>query len=171
MEYTIVANEPMQPWLEGLPLDGSHPIPARLRQLLSRGIVSRDGGLYFAAELPTDERLAELGLTDFSTVELEGFINKVSLHNLKPTLRTVPGSNAWVYECLAIAISFGGAILEACAAISPATVEVVASLDFGEDIEYPTGTFRFSSVGADGVAWSRHPDDYEQAVLTIRRGE
>lgn len=166
MTYSIEANALMEPWLEGLPLDGSHPLPARLRQVMAAGITERVGGLYFTSELlPEDRITGELGR--MSTSELEAFMNRLRIDSLKPVQRTVPGSNAWVYECLAISVTLGRAVLDACATVSATVVEAAVALEIGDDYEQPTCTFRFSS-SPDGLLTD--PEDFEQAVFVMRLG-
>ena len=167
MPYVLVANEPMQSWVADA---AAFPraIPARLRGLLDEGIVERDGGIYFAAQVPLGDKFDALKGHLDSTGAIEWWINEISLSSLKPVRRTIPGTEEWVYECVAIAVAFGEAVLEAAAAVSEREIEVVVSVEFGEDVEQPSSTFRFGTV-TDGVGWSRHPDEYEQAVFAMRR--
>jgi hypothetical protein len=167
MAYLLVANEPMQRWTADA---AAFPraVPARLRGLLDEGLVERDGGMFFAAQLPVPDKFEALKGHLDATGAIEWWINEISMSSLKPVRRTIPGTEEWIYECVAIAVAFGEAVLDAAAALSERVIEVVVSVEFGEDVEQPSSTFRFGTV-TDGVGWSRHPDEYEQAVFSMRR--
>jgi hypothetical protein len=148
MTHTIVANDAMQRWVADA---AAYPraIPARLRGLLDAGLTSHEGGSFFAADFRTDLELP--------IEALERFTNTVRLDTLKPVQRLKPGTELWTYECVAIGIALGDAVL----ALDPA-VTVVISIDVG-DVEYPDATFRF------GTARYALPetDDPDTAILVM----
>ena len=152
---TIVANAAMQPWVDDA-LRFPRRIPASLRSMLDAGFTEEDGALYF-----TDLRRGVSGDLEarFATVvEREGFINKLQLGSLKPTKRLDETTPEWAYECVAIGIALGEAVLQLH------DVVVAVSLDHGEDVDYPSSTFRFTTDD-----WAGDVDGYEQAVLVMRR--
>ncbi len=126
----ITANPAMQRWVDdalAYPLG----VPARLRALLADGVVRIGGGLYFA------------GLhkpIDLPTPALERFVNTVRLDAL-PSVRRIPaGTDAWVYECVAVGIALGTEVL----ALAP-VAEVVVRIDL-DDVEHPDATFSFGTA-------------------------
>ncbi|CAN5290509.1 hypothetical protein BH11ACT2_BH11ACT2_03450 [soil metagenome] len=123
----ITANEAIQRWVDdalAYPLG----IPARLRALLAGGVVHIGDGLFFAD--------AHKSL-DLPTPALERFVNTVRLDAL-PSVRRIPaGTDAWVYECVAVGIALGSAVLEREPAAS-----VVVRVDL-DDVEHPDATFSF----------------------------
>jgi hypothetical protein len=146
MTHTIVANEPMQRWVADA---AAFPraIPARLRGLLEAGLTSHEGGVFFTAELRPD--------IDLPTGSLERFTNTVRLDTLKPVQRLTPGTDFWTYECVAIGIALGDAVL----ALDP-TVTVVVTVDVA-DVEHPDAEFWFGREAAASAV------DWERAELTM----
>ena len=152
---TIVANAAMQPWVDDA-LRFPRRVPAALRSMLDAGFTSEDGALYFTGLRRGVS--GDLGSMFATVVEREGFINKLNLGSLKPTKRLDDTTPEWAYECVAIGIALGEAVLE------QHDVIVTISLDAGEDVDYPSSTFRFTTDD-----WAGGIDAYEQAVLVLRR--
>lgn len=151
----IVANAAMQPWVDDA-RRFPRRVPAALRSMLDAGFTHEDDALYF-----TELRRSVSGdrRSMFATVvEREGFINKLNLGSLKPTKRLDDSTPEWAYECVAIGIALGEAVLE------QHDVVVTVSLDFGEEVDYPSSTFRFTTAD-----WAGDVEHYEQAVLVMRR--
>jgi hypothetical protein len=126
----IEANAAMQRWVDDA-LAFPRAIPARLRGVLDDGIVAHGDGLYFAASYRQ---------IDLPTAALERFVNTVRLDALPPVRRIEAGTKAWVYECVAIGIALGNAVLEREPAAS-----VVLRVDL-DDVEHPDATFSFGST-------------------------
>jgi hypothetical protein len=122
-------------------------VPARLRTLVAGGIVRIGDGLFFAA--------AHKPL-DLPTRTLERFVNTVRLDALPSVRRIEAGTDAWVYECVAVGIALGEAVLEQEPAAS-----VVIRVDV-DDVEHPDATFSFGST-VDAT----ESTDVAQAVLVI----
>jgi len=143
----IAANDEMQRWVDDAE---SYPraVPARLRMLLDSGVTTVAGGTYFSPPSPD--------LVDrLSVAELEAFANRVSLDTLKPAQRLETGSDPWSYECVAMGIAFGNAVL----ALAPGFVTIVLDLDQ----ERSSCVLRFTSA-----PWlPPHPD--EVLLLTMTR--
>lgn len=117
--------------------------------LIDGGIRNDAGGIFFAA--PPAELAQRLPLD-----ELEAFVNRVSLDNLKPVQRLERGSDPWCYESVAIGIAFGQRVLAA----STGHVSIVLDLDQ----ERSSCVLRFTSV-----EWQPpHPDEVDWLVMTRR---
>lgn len=155
VSISTVANAAMQPWLDDAQ---RYPrsIPAALRTMLAAGFSREDDALYFTAL--RREVTADLATRFAIVADRESFINTIPLGGLKPTKRLDDTTPEWAYECVAIGIALGTAVLE------QHDVVVTVSLAFGEDVEYPSSTFRFTSAD-----WAGELDDYEQAALVMRR--
>jgi hypothetical protein len=142
----IEANAAMQRWVDDA-LAFPRAIPAGLRRVLDGGIVAHGDGLFFAATY------REL---DLPTPALERFVNTVRLDALPPVRRIVAGTEAWVYECVAIGMALGNAVLEREPAAS-----VLLRVDL-DDVEHPDATFTFGST-VDAT----ESTDVAQAVLVL----
>jgi hypothetical protein len=163
-KYTIVANPAMQRWVDDA---AAFPraVPARLRGLLGAGIAAIDDGLYFAAEVRDADRFAKLRERMPGTLDREAFVNAVWLDTLRPVKLLDATTESWAYECVAIGIAFGRIVLDACAEVSDAAVEVTINLEHGDEVEHPSSSFRFTTG-----SWAGDVDDYDTAVLVMRRG-
>lgn len=156
MGIVVVANAAMQPWVDDAQRF-PRGVPAALRTMLDSGYVRESDSLYFAA---MRSQVAGDVESMFATpVEREGFINKLRLDGLKPTMRLADTTPEWAYECVAIGMALGARVLE------QHDVFVTVSLDFGEEVEYPSSTFRFTSED-----WAGQLDNFADAVLVMRRG-
>jgi hypothetical protein len=150
LSTNITASSDMQQWVDDA---ARYPraVPARLRMLLDGELTSVDGGTYFVE--PSADLLARL-----PAAELEAFANRVSIDSLKPTQRLTKGTDAWSYECVAIAIAFGELVLAA----SPGFVSVVLDLDE----ERSSCVLRFTSA-----PWHPpHPDEVAWLVMERAKG-
>jgi len=143
---TITANDEMQRWVDDAALY-PRSIPARLRLLLDGGLAQVAGGTYFSA--PSAELAARL-----PAVELEPFVNQVSIDSLKTVQRLEKGSDPWCYEAVAIAIAFGERVLELAGGFVTVVLDV--------DEERSSCVLRLTSE-----AWHpAHPDEVAWLEMT-----
>jgi len=140
MTYAIDANAPMQRWVTDATAF-PRAIPASLRTLIAAGLEQHDGGSYFSATFKT---------LDMPIAAREKFLNTVRLGTLKPVQRLEPGSDFWTYECVAIGLALGAAVL----ALDP-LARAFVTVDVG-DVEYPDAEFWFGREAvASVVGWER----------------
>jgi hypothetical protein len=152
---TLVANAAMQPWVDDA-LRFPRRVPAALRSVLDAGFTVEAGATYLTAL--RREVSGDLEQRFATVVEREGFINAVQLGSLKPTRRLDDSTPEWAYECVAIGIALGEIVLE------HQDVVVTITLDFGDDVDYPSSTFRFTTDD-----WAGDVDTHAMAVLVMRR--
>lgn len=126
-------------------------VPARLRMLLDSPPERIGDGQYFSP--PSAELLDRM-----SADELEPFVNRVSIDSLKPAQRLERGSEAWAYECVAIALAFGERVLESGAGF----VSIVLDLDQ----ERSTCVVRFTSRPWHPSVSESQSDELAVAVMT-----
>ena len=140
MTYAIDANAHMQRWVTDATAF-PRAIPASLRGLLAAGLEQHDGGSYFSATYKP---------LDLPVAAREKFLNTVRLGTLKPVQRLEPGSDFWTYECVAIGLALGAAVV----ALDP-LARAFVTVDVG-DVEYPDAEFWFGREAvASVVEWER----------------
>ena len=147
MTYAIDANAPMQRWATDATAF-PRAIPASLRTLIAAGLEQHDGGSYFSATFTT---------LDLPVAAREKFLNTVRLGTLKPVQRLEPGSDFWTYECVAIGLALGAAVV----ALDP-LARAFVTVDVG-DVEYPDAEFWFGREAVASVV------EWERAELVMSR--
>jgi hypothetical protein len=130
-----------------------------LAKLLSAGVRAYNGGVYFKANLRTLPLLTP-GTLDRTCHE--ALVNKLHLDDLVGT-----SGRDWPARCVGQGLLLGRRVLAEAAMVTGTSIDVVISVDPGDETCAPSSTFRF--YGRRGDPWlTGDLDAYGEPVLVLR---